>query len=102
MTNSWLSFWLGLDSNAFAFLAESCAMFTEPTSTENINLTLKLGPTTLFTYFKIILLQCFQFSVFSNKQYLNRSFVCREIDKVIKRFESDMLGALHHGEIQKF
>ena len=26
---------------------------------------LKMGPTTLFTYLKIILLQCFQFSVFS-------------------------------------
>ena len=29
--------------------------------------TLKLGPMTLFTHLKIILLQCFQFSVFSNK-----------------------------------
>ena len=34
--------------------------------------TLKLGPTILFTHLKIILLQCFQFSVFSNKWYPNR------------------------------
>ena len=34
--------------------------------------TLKLGPTTLFTHLKIILLYCFQFSVFNNKQYPNR------------------------------
>ena len=34
--------------------------------------TLKLGPTVLFTHLKIILLQCFQFSVFDNKQYPNR------------------------------
>ena len=33
----------------------------------------KLGPTILFTHLKIILLQYFQFSVFSNKQYPNRS-----------------------------
>ena len=31
-----------------------------------------MGPTTLFTYLKIILLQCFHFSVFSNKQYPNK------------------------------
>ena len=36
---------------------------------------LKLGLTTLFTHLKIILLQCFQFSIFSNKQYPNRSQV---------------------------
>ena len=34
--------------------------------------TLKLGPTVLFIHLKIILLQCFQFSIFSNKQYPNR------------------------------
>ena len=33
-------------------------------------ITLKLDPTTLFTHLKIILLQFFQFSVFSNKRYL--------------------------------
>ena len=32
---------------------------------KNVNLTLKLGLTALFTRLKIILLQCFQFSVFS-------------------------------------
>ena len=36
---------------------------------------LKLGLTILFTHLKIILLQCFQFSVFSNKQYPNRPLV---------------------------
>ena len=34
--------------------------------------TIKLGPTALFTHLKIILLQCFQFLVFSNKRYPNR------------------------------
>ena len=34
--------------------------------------TLKLGFTVLFAHLKIILLQCFQFSVFNNKRYLNR------------------------------
>ena len=34
--------------------------------------TLKLSPTALFTHLKIILLQCFQFSIFSNKRYSNR------------------------------
>ena len=33
---------------------------------------LKLGPTILFTYLKIILLQFYQFSIFNNKRYLNR------------------------------
>ena len=33
---------------------------------------LKLGPTQYYLYLKIILLQCFQFLVFSNKQYTNR------------------------------
>ena len=41
---------------------------------------LKMGPTLLFTYLKIILLQCFQFSVFSfqfqqNKFYPNTPFI---------------------------
>ena len=36
------------------------------------NFSLKLGLTALFTHLKIILLQYFQFSVFNNKQYLNR------------------------------
>ena len=41
--NSWLSFWLGLDSNAFVFLAESCALFTEPTSMEKRKSNFKTG-----------------------------------------------------------
>ena len=36
-------------------------------------LLLKISLTVLFTYLKIILLQCFQFSVFSSKWYPNRS-----------------------------
>ena len=39
------------------------------------NFSLKLGPTILFTYLKIILLQYFQFLVFSNKQYPNRPYI---------------------------
>ena len=30
---------------------------------------LKIGPTVLFTHLKIILLQCFQFSIFSNNKF---------------------------------
>ena len=37
----------------------------DPQVWKNVNLTLKLGLTALFTRLKIILLQCFQFSVFS-------------------------------------
>ena len=36
---------------------------------------LKTKPTILFTHLKIISLQCFQFSIFNNKQYLNRPLV---------------------------
>ena len=35
----------------------------------------KIELITLFTHLKIILLQCFQFSIFNNKQYLNRPLV---------------------------
>ena len=41
--NSWLSFWLGLDSNAFVFLAKSCALFMEPTSMEKCKSNFKTG-----------------------------------------------------------
>ena len=41
-------------------------------STFSAKITLKLGLMALFTHLKIILLQCFQFSVFSNKRYSNR------------------------------
>ena len=40
------------------------------------NFSLTLSPTALFTYLKIILLQCFQFSVFNNKRYPNILLVC--------------------------
>ena len=50
----------------------SRALFTGPASTFSAKTTLKLSPTVLFTHLKIILLQCFQFSIFNNKQYPNR------------------------------
>ena len=49
----------------------------DPQVRKNANLTLKLGPTALFTHVKIISLQYFQFSVFSNKRYLSRPLVHR-------------------------
>ena len=39
------------------------------------NFSLKFGFTAVFTHLKIILLQCFQFSIFSNKRYPNRPLV---------------------------
>ena len=55
-------------SVAAFFLVGLWALFMGPTSRENANLTLKLGFTALFTHLKIILLQCFQFSVISGIQ----------------------------------
>ena len=50
-------------------------LFMEPTSTLFRKKKLKMGLTTLFTHLKIILLQYFQFSVFSkNKLHPNRPF----------------------------
>ena len=51
-----------------AFFGESCALFMRPTNILKNKTTLKLGPTILFTYLKIILLQYFQFLVFSFQQ----------------------------------
>ena len=51
-----------------AFFEGPTALFTRPVNTEKRNLTLKLGSTAIFTYLKIISLQCFQFSVFSFQQ----------------------------------
>ena len=39
---------------------------------KNVNLTLKLGSTALFTSIKIILIQCFQFLVLYNERYPNK------------------------------
>ena len=44
---------------------------------KNARLHLKLGLTALFTYLKIILLQCFQFLVFRNKRYSNKPLKSR-------------------------
>ena len=54
----------------------SCALFTGPTSTFFNKNNFKTGLMVLFTHLKIILLQCFQFSVFSNKRYPNRPLIC--------------------------
>ena len=43
----------------------TCALFTDPQTPFLSPFSLKMGPTVLFTHLKIILLQCFQFSVFS-------------------------------------
>ena len=60
-----------------AFLCEFHALFTGPASTENHIFILKLGLTALLTHLKIILLQYFQFLVFSNKWYPNRPLVLK-------------------------
>ena len=50
----------------WAFFNGSRALFTGPTSTFFSKKNFKLGPIILFTYLKIILLQCFQFSEISD------------------------------------
>ena len=55
-------------SNKCVFFTGSCALFTGPVSIFLAKITLKLGPKALFTHLKIILLQCFQFSVISDIQ----------------------------------
>ena len=70
-----VSVWIGLKVTeshvAFSsFFFFSCAWTVQKTKNTVYALfmyfyTLFMGPTTLFTYLKIILLQCFQFSVFS-------------------------------------
>ena len=55
------------------FVCGFCVLFSEPTRTDfsKLNFSLKLSLTVLFTYLKIILLQCFYFLVFNNKRYPN-------------------------------
>ena len=58
----------------------------DPQVRKNANIKLKLGPTALFTHLKIILLQCFQFSIISGiqidpegeavKVYMRLNFFC--------------------------
>ena len=50
------------------FFSGSHALFIRPASILFIKITLKLGPTVLFTHLKIILLQCFQFSTINGIQ----------------------------------
>ena len=52
-----------------------CALFMGPASTKFCKINFKTGSTILFTYLKIILLQYFQFSIFSNKRYPNRPYI---------------------------
>ena len=59
-------------SNVQRLFGGSRALFTGPASTFFHKNNFKTGFHVLFTYLKIILLQCFQFSVFNNKQYSNR------------------------------
>ena len=55
------------------FFSGSCSLFMGPVSTFLKKKTiLKLDSTVFFTHLKIILLQYFQFSVFSNKRYPNK------------------------------
>ena len=62
---------LGDKSTVHALLSTVHALFTDYKI-------LKMGPTVLFTHFKIILLQCFQFSVSTkNKLYPNGSLGVR-------------------------
>ena len=76
-TNS-VNVWIELKFNfqlCCVFSSGSCALFTGSANilfSKKKKKTLKLGSTVLFTHLKIILLQCFQFSVFNNKRYLNK------------------------------
>ena len=77
-TNS-VNIWIELKFNfqsCSVFSSGSCALFTRSAnilfSKKKKKKTLKLDSTVLFTHLKIILLQCFQFSVFNNKRCLNR------------------------------
>ena len=57
-----------------------CVMFTGPINTFSAKKFLKLRLTILFIYFKIILLQYLQFSIFSNKWYPNKLYImCTKI-----------------------
>ena len=55
-----------------AFLVDLVYYSQDPQVLFSTKFSLKLDLMTLLTHSKIILLQCFQFSVFSNKRYLNR------------------------------
>ena len=62
------------------------ALFMGPTTTLFRKNILKMGPTVLFTHLKIILLQCFQFLIFSfskNKLYSNGPYVLENPHRVL-------------------
>ena len=50
-----------------AAVSEFMHCLRNPQTFFSAKFSLKMGPTTLFIHLKIILLQCFQFSVFNNK-----------------------------------
>ena len=64
--------WIVLAPGHLGIFYGSCTLFTGLQVQILAKITLKLGLTVLFTHLKIILLPCFQFSIFSNKQYPNR------------------------------
>ena len=57
------------------FLWVQCTVHRTCKSLIYANFSLKLDLTVLFTNLKIILLKCFQFSIFSNKRYPNRPII---------------------------
>ena len=68
--------------NAFHCFRRHRALFTGPTTTLFRKKKLKMGPTILFTHLENILLQCFQFLVFSfqqNKLYPNEPYMCQAV-----------------------
>ena len=65
--NEFFFFFFHVNTDAhLRFFCRSRALFTGPASTFFAKTTLKLGLMALFTHLKIILLQYFQFLVFSN------------------------------------
>ena len=63
----------------FFFLWVPCTVHGTHKYLHSTTFSLKLDPTALFTHSKIILLQCFQFSIFSNKWYPNRPKIYKQV-----------------------
>ena len=64
----WIAFMASVCAFCWKYVG-SMAQFTDPQKSSKQNFNINLSPTILFTHLKIILLQCFQFSV--NKRYPN-------------------------------
>ena len=67
--------WIAVDRTFAFFWLDPVHCSGDPQVQNSAKSNLKLSLTELFTHLKIILLQCFQFSVFSNKLYPNRPLV---------------------------